>query len=176
MRPPEPGVDTEGYEEERELFGWNDTTEPVYRWKWYGWRNLILDGIALVTVVAGVAFESAEVSAVGLGIYVVGSPTVHAVMGNWGRAGMSLGVRTGAPATLGLIGGLALDDGSSSDFIPGWAVGAAIGLLVGANVAAGLDVGLLARERVRADAGPAVSPMIQMAPGGPKLFGLAVRY
>lgn len=153
---------------------WSDP--PEYRWQWYGWRNLIPDVLAVACLVAGAAVDAPELSMAGVGVYALGSPIVHGAMGNWGRAGISLGVRLAAPATLGLVGGLASRDTRNNDFFPGWFVGAVLGVLIGAQVAAGLDIGLLARRRVPVEPDTTYAPIIQVLPGGPKIFGIAVTY
>src|SRR6185503_15961715 len=68
---------------------------------WYGWQTVIADGAAALLVGIGVIFRLTTTTGapgngfigVGIGLYLVGAPTVHGAWGNgWGLLG-SLGVR-----------------------------------------------------------------------------------
>jgi hypothetical protein len=129
--------------------------EPTLRWSWYGWRHLIGDGAALALGIAAVPTERFEVAIAGGIAFAIGGPIAHFTAGNWGRALISFAMRIGGP----LLGGLAFVAvkaavAADSDFDDASALALGIGGAVGALVAAGLDVGLLARDQVPVEPGP----------------------
>jgi hypothetical protein len=149
--------------------------EPTYRYSWYGWRNLIGDGLALILAASAVPTQLVPLLIAGGVTYAIGGPIAHFTAGNWGRALISFGMRIAGPVLVGLGAfGLtcAIDSGCSSD--DSTLVISLIGTAVGAFVAAGLDVGLVAREQVEVKV--AVTPAIGSVPHGPKTFGLAVQF
>lgn len=121
--------------------------QKVYRWKWYGWRNIIGDAAAAITIIAGGIAMNEIIAGIGAGLFVLGSPVAHFTKGNWGRALISMGMRVAAPALLGLLSGFALNEIDGGGGLGG-VVGGAIGAVIGAYVAAGLDIGFLARDKV----------------------------
>jgi hypothetical protein len=170
----------EQYEEsnEVELAVPESLAEPVFRYSWYGWRNLIGDGAALALLVSFVVTEAEYPHLlIASGVtYAVGGPIAHFTAGNWGRALISFGMRVVGPGLVGLaFFGVtcAFEDSCDDDFA---AVFAAIGGGIGAFVAAGLDVGLVARHKVEVGPKIAIAPAFGAVPNGPKTFGLAVQF
>jgi hypothetical protein len=125
--------------------------------RWYGWQTLATDGAAIASfVLAGTTDETSVLPAVGLGAYLLGGPIVHAAHDNWGRAALSLGMRTVIPVATGGLFFAANSCGENSSNDPdsdadawcglGQAIAAVFGGLVGATVASALDASLLAWE------------------------------
>lgn len=110
---------------------------------WYGWQTLIVDGSAALLVATGTYFRLTTTTGapgngflgVGIGLYMVGAPTVHGVHGNgWGVLG-SIGIRV-----LGAVGGVGVG-GIASLFTRGaepW-VAPVIGTAAGAAFASFFD-------------------------------------
>ena len=88
----------------------------------------------------------------------LGGPVVHAAHEQWGNAGLSLGLRLGAPV-VGALGGYLVGSAAcprdDSD-VPCSVVGASLGLLGGAATAIILDATLIAYEPER-EAAPSAS-------------------
>lgn len=83
------------------------SSKPTGR-RWYGWQIIIPDAAVLASPMVFTAAQSDGASErtvknylyfVG-GLYLLGGPTVHLAHGNWGRAGASLALRAGLPATV----------------------------------------------------------------------------
>lgn len=73
---------------------------------WYGWQTLATDATADTLLVGGGLFgESKEAAIAAAALYTFGGPIVHVAHGEWGRAGISLGLRLGLPTLGGLVGG-----------------------------------------------------------------------
>jgi hypothetical protein len=152
--------------------------EPTYRYSWYGWRNVIGDGAAIALLAS---FFATELQIAPLFIasgvtYAIGGPIAHFTAGNWGRALISFGMRVVGPGLVALafFGVKCAADDSCNDESTGIAV--ALGAIVGAVVAAGLDDGLVAREKIQVEAKVAFAPALGSASGGSKTLGLAVQF
>lgn len=136
--------------------------------RWYGWQTLTTDGVAIASfVLAGYAEEATVLPTVGLGTYIIGGPIVHASHDNWGRAGISSGMRVGLPLVAGGALYAVSSCGTTSDAgevtADGWCeLGRALVALfsgaVGATVASALDASLLAWEPTEVE--PQVSPAL----------------
>jgi hypothetical protein len=151
-------------------------SEPVYRWSWYGWRNLIGDGAAIVLGISAFASQRFEPAIAGAIVYALGGPIAHFTVGNWGRALISFGLRIAGPTIFGL--GFAAPICSLEEDC-GDEIGIAViflGAAIGGLVAAGLDNGLVARRKVEVEPKVAITPLFNALPNGPKTVGLAVQF
>jgi hypothetical protein len=108
--------------------------------RWYGWQTLIVDAgsIALMPLVPPV----------GIGGYLLGPPLVHVVHGRPLPALGDFGLRLTIPPTCGIIG-FAAAHGCTGFLCE--LEGAAVGLIVGAGIAIGIDAIFLAREQVEVE-------------------------
>lgn len=169
----------EAYDEDRELSPELEQkleAKTVLRWSWYGWRNLIADGAAALIGIGGLVGwglsdgspEGVGVMIAGAGLYVFGGPIAHLTKGNWGRSLISLGMRIGGP-TLGGLAGFGLCSIGDCDEVAAVLTGF-VSVFLGVVVPAGLDAGLVAREKVE------VRPAISAVPNGPRTLGLSVAY
>jgi hypothetical protein len=114
--------------------------------EWYGYQVAAPDVVGWVVAYAGAQSDAWPVTALGFGGMLLGGPIVHAAHDNWGRAGISLGLRVGAPlAGVGL--GLALGGGIRKGGLHAIAY-AIVGASIGYIAAAMFDVGYLARVDV----------------------------
>lgn len=68
---------------------------------WYGWQTLGIDVAADITIVSG--RHSTPALALAWGAFALGPPLVHGAHDDWGRAGLSAGMRVGGS----LLGGAA---------------------------------------------------------------------
>jgi hypothetical protein len=119
--------------------------------EWYGGEVLAADAIGWALIIGGATADAWPVSALGVGGVLLGGPIIHAAHDNYGRAGISLGLRIGGPL-LGLGLGAAIDKNSHS-FIPaGPIIGAFLGYVAGAIA----DIALVAYE----DDSPAAAPRL----------------
>jgi hypothetical protein len=130
---------------------------PTADTHWYGWETILVDGAALGTMVLGGATGSGAVGGVGVGIYALGPPVVHATHGRTDAMLGDLGIRVAAPLLFGALG-YAIDystsqcpPSKSGEFINlcfrGLA-GMGLGILAGYATAVVLDAAWLAREPV----------------------------
>ena len=128
---------------------------------WYGWQTLSADGAALSFLTLGSALASDGDSdagrtgidsfvVVGVGMYALGGPIVHAAHQNWGAAAASLGLRVGLPLAGILIGSGVDGCGAKSDADVCGAVGPALGALLGIGAAIAIDAAALGYEQVPA--------------------------
>ena len=120
--------------------------------KWYGWQNLTVDGATVVSTIAVAPASGSAAATVFWSGYLLGGPIVHWANGQVGKGFASLGIRVGAPLTLGVAGALIGSTGGTSgdwDEFGGAYLGAAIGLLAGYATAVALDAALLARKTVK---------------------------
>ena len=110
--------------------------------EWYGEQVIISDVTSAGVTSIGIGANKDGVMLLGAAMYVVGAPAIHAAHGDFGRAGISLGMRVGLPV-LGAVAGSAAGCHSKRMFdclIPtGMLLGGMIGIL-GASV---LDAALL---------------------------------
>jgi hypothetical protein len=142
---------------------------------WYGWQILVIDGLALVAGTVALpqtggdsGVRSAAFAGAALAGYILGGPVVHAVHREFGKGGISLGLRTGGPfslAALGIFVG-AVVGGLKPPALTGSIVGMEIGLGVGAVVASAVDVALFSFEKPRPaeTTTPAAPTALQLAP------------
>lgn len=127
--------------------------------RWYGELILAADATAAIGVAIGAAADSGEIAGLSLlGFYVIAPMAVHAMHRRGGAAAGSAGLRLGAP----IAGVLLLTSGCDGFCIDEFVAG----FLVGATLAIGIDVGVLAWERVP------VRPSIQVTSSA-ALFGFA---
>lgn len=123
---------------------------------WYGWQVLIADGVATGLIVTAAATESRPVFTVGIVSYALAAPAVHVLHDRPLPGVGSLALRVALPGLFGLIGYGSVS--CRSDYADE-AEGAActdqrrtrgtIGLIAGAAIATGLDVGVIAFDRRR---------------------------
>jgi hypothetical protein len=126
--------------------------------RWYGELILAADATAALGVAIGAAADSGEIAGLSLlGFYVIAPMAVHAMHRRGGAAAGSAGLRIGAP-----IAGVLLLTSDCEGFCIDEFVA---GFLVGATLAIGIDVAVLAWERVP------VRPSIHVASNS-ALFGL----
>ena len=139
--------------------------------RWYGWQTLVADGAALAALMVGASYAAKDspLSGMGLGIYLLGAPTVHMVHDRAGVGLASFGMRVAAPVVGAAIGvGMADCDSSRED--RGWCGmnEGAVGLLIGAGAAIAIDAAVLARkpapERRRIATAPRLAPAIALTP------------
>jgi hypothetical protein len=135
--------------------------------EWYGWQNLIADGVLLTVVVVGL---DSPVSALGLGTLMIASPVLHWVHGNLGAGLLSLAIRTVSTGVLlvGAASGLE-DDISGAEEDHGAYDALAIAGLIGILTAVVLDSAVLAYETQDArasDASPSLRPWADARAGG----------
>jgi len=115
--------------------------------EWYGYQVAAPDVVGGVLILAGAEAENAGLIALGVSGVLFGGPIVHAAHGNWGRAGVSFGLRVGAPilgASLGAALGSSGGGKGALDAITYGIVGGVLGYVA----AAAFDIGYLAREDV----------------------------
>jgi len=120
--------------------------------RWYGWETLVVDAGGISAFLAAVGSSNRGMSTglveLGLATYVLGAPIVHAAEGHPREAGLSVGLRLGAPLVGGLSGFLlggalcAKDDGD----VPCPALTAALGILAGGVAAIAVDAEVLSDE------------------------------
>ena len=115
--------------------------------KWYGYQVAAPDVVGWVLVLAGAQGDNVGAIALGVSGILFGGPLVHAAHDNWGRAGVSFGLRVGAPllgASLGAAIGSSGGGKGALDAITYAIVGGGLGYLA----AAAVDIGYLAREEI----------------------------
>jgi hypothetical protein len=144
---------------------------PTEATVWYGYQNLAVDAGAFTTIIAGVQSGSSGFALLSLGIYTVGSPIVHMVHDNGGRAAGSLALRLGLPVLGGMIGVGAADCSDSGGECWDEVGGLVLGGLAGITAAVVIDDFVLARE-VR-PAPRSWSPTVAPTPGGGMSLGVA---
>ena len=79
------------------------------RRRWYGWQTLLVDAVPLVGLLGVAAAnrsgdEGAQLAVAFSAVYFVGGPIVHMGHGQFGKAALSLGVRSAGPLLI-LAGG-----------------------------------------------------------------------
>ncbi|MEZ4402954.1 MAG: hypothetical protein R3B06_23230 [Kofleriaceae bacterium] len=121
------------------------TPSRADRGTWYGWQTLGVDAVADVTMVGGLVEgrHGVAVATVGLAVYALGPPLVHAAHGNWGRGGVSVAMRVGGPLVGGLVGSALCVDRTGFLRCLGSTV---IGVVAGAVVAQAVDGAVVAYE------------------------------
>lgn len=118
--------------------------------EWYGFQVIGTDVVGWTLFLGGVKIETWQLGAVGFGTLLLGGPVVHLAHGNYGRAGISFGMRAAGPA-LGLaVGGLVASKHKELLF-EGPLTGAFLGYLAAAIV----DIAVVARED-----GPEAAPRL----------------
>jgi hypothetical protein len=153
---------------------------PAMTRTYYGWQNLGVDAASIALFFASIDSgddpAAATVAYGSVALMFFGSPTVHALHGNLGRAGQSLALRFGLPLVLGGITYAVMpkedcsgshDDGwcgAGEIIIPGYVgiLGLGLAMLVD-------DVGLAYDEK---PAAPSWTPTFNASKGG-MTFGLA---
>jgi hypothetical protein len=129
---------------------------------------LIVGSIALVD--SGGDSPSAALGWGALGTYTLGTPILHLVHENPGRAFASLGIRVGAPIALGVIGAAAEDCANHGGDFCGLG-GALVGATMGIVAAVTIDAAVFAYDDP--PEGTAVAPRFRVAlsPRGVVAFG-----
>src|SRR5262245_38497416 len=123
---------------------------PAYaETRWYGEQVLGTDALSWALLGAALKAEEAGPAIAGVATYVVGGPIVHLAHENFGRAGISLSMRTAAPI-LGAAIGSVIDRNPEHD-----PSGLVVGLLIGWVGAQIVDIAVIASDEVRA---PATAP------------------
>jgi hypothetical protein len=128
--------------------------EPSYRLQTAG-TDLAAIGLGLL----GHYQDSSGLTDAALGMYVAGSPIVHALHHDYGRAAASVALRVGVPLLLGGIGAAISSGQCNADCgdVP-WAGGLLLGLTIGAVAASAIDIGYLSRGEDPAPLPPADRP------------------
>jgi hypothetical protein len=114
---------------------------PTGKLRWNGLPIALSDGLAYASFGVVVGTESPPIGfAPGLVVFALGGPTIHAVNGEWGAAGLSLGARVVLPLVADgiLVGGC--DQGDCGEE-------AATGIAIGMLAATVLDLTVLSWER-----------------------------
>jgi hypothetical protein len=122
---------------------------------------LALDGAALLTMIIGGASNSSPVGGLGVAIYGLGPPIVHATKGRWGTAAGDLLLRVSAPIMVGLLGAgietAVTPPCSGEDWcfrgLTGFLIGGATGYLA----AVVIDASVLARDTGPSKPAPAAA-------------------
>ncbi len=119
------------------------STGPVKR-VWYGWQTLVVVGAStafgFITGLSGGLAGSGVVvfggAGLGSGGILLGGPIVHWVHGHVGRGFGAFGINLGMPLVSGALGigvtcltGACGNRGHEADFVPGFIVGAGLGLI-----------------------------------------------
>ena len=118
---------------------------------WYGWQVLLADGSALALLLFGTSVESPGGVYLGAATFVLGGPIAHIAHRRGGAAAGSLALRLGAPVSgliTGILVGAALSRGGRNHVGTSLDDAGLAGGLLGLLVAAGVDIAVLARERV----------------------------
>lgn len=112
---------------------------------WYGWQTLISDAASAAVLTGGLVSWTIEPTVVGYSGFLLGTPIVHAVHGNWGRGLASFGLRLLAPAVAGGIGA-ALNVGANGEetTAKGVVTSAGIGIGIASVACIIIDAGFLA--------------------------------
>jgi len=144
------------------LSSMNEPPPASEKYRWYGWQTLIADGASLAVGVTGAYFDSSRgtMTASTMGIatgvigYAVAPPMIHWGHGHVAAGFESLGLRTGLPIALALLGD-AIQPCDSTGEPDAPAATACLpyvfgGLIVGVVAAAGIDDFAIAREPVSA--------------------------
>ncbi len=149
---------------------------PHYEKVWYGYQTLVIDGIALATLLGGVASKSGPVTGVGLGTYVLGTPIVHMAHGNIGPGFGSLGLRLIVPligSGIGAIAGLIVGSSQqqtgnvgtdSSNVAQAAGTGALVGAFVGGAGCVLIDALGFAYTKERVDDHATTQAGLRMTP------------
>jgi hypothetical protein len=121
--------------------------------RWYGWQPMLTDAASVTFMLGSIKYVSrpAALLSLGVGGYVLGSPTVHAAHGNWGRAGVSLGLRVGLP-TLGFVIAAKATSRRHGQFSDHEMSGGIVGAALGVIAAAVIDYAWLSKQTISAPA------------------------
>jgi hypothetical protein len=148
--------------------------EPQSRGGSYAGHTLAADGAALGAMLLGGAGQAVPLITMGLGLYVLGAPTVHMVHDRAGVGLGSLGLRVGAPLLGAAIGVAAADCPSARDdngFNYCGLDEAAVGVLLGMAAAVTIDAAVLAHEPAKkrapgriASVRPRLAPSVALTP------------
>jgi hypothetical protein len=142
--------------------------------RWYGLPIIGTDAAAVMLggFASGASNNELPLAAAALSVYTLGPRVVHLVHGQPGAAAASVGARAVFPAGLGLIGfvagGFVCED-DPDGFCN--AIGAGVGMALGAGAALYLEHRYLARE----SHGPSVIPTVAFSAGAP-LLSIAGRF
>lgn len=152
-------------------------SETVEERRWYGKPVVIADlaGVGMF-VLAGLtdpdgSAENLYVAGI-LGPWLLGGPIVHLVEGNYGRAGLSLGLRLGLPVVGALVGSLAppiLSEDDCGEYYDecetyDWGAGPE-GFLLGFGAAMVIDWVFLSTETVEVERSTTVVPAVGLRRG-----------
>jgi hypothetical protein len=162
--------------EDREVVG------PVTEKSFYGWQILVTGGLGGALVAASMVLPERPFSAgpwavagftVGLPFYVFGGPAVHWTHGNFSKGLLSIGANVAIPLAAGIVGAAVAHD----DRTPGFARGAAVGVLVAPVLDALIwgweDVPVdTATGQPRRSTSATVFPAIDLCPKGGVVWGV----
>jgi hypothetical protein len=149
---------------------------PATTSEWYGGQLLVADALALGTTMGAIYLDPERTFEqplfyLGLGMYALGGPILHAVHGKRGRGAVSLGLRLGVPAAAGVT--TALVRGHSCVGQDCGANAAAYGVMGAGLAALGVSVldAVFASEDIPVER--SWTPTIAPLPGGGASFGVA---
>lgn len=155
--------------------------------QWYGWQTLTVDGLSTAAAFGGIGLSvnsgatGGALFFIGMGGYVLGAPAIHLAHAEYGRAGLSLGVRLVAPAVLGVIANAASRncDKNSNDWINfcregSTALGVGLGMLTAMAIDAAISWSSKGREERREEK-PSVLPDVMVSPQGARA-GISGRF
>jgi hypothetical protein len=140
--------------------------------RWYGWQMLLTDGAGFGVFALGMGRDPNENAvylpavAVGLGTLALSGPMIHAVHGNWAKAGYSLALRAGLMLLGAAIGGNTRCN-YAYDHEGCEAINAIYGLAIGGGIAVFLDAVLIGHERIeRPTRNDPILVLVPMRAGG----------
>lgn len=112
---------------------------------WYGWQTLLADGASAGILTGGLLSWTVEPTVIGYSGFLLGTPIMHAIHGNYGRMLASFGLRLLLPAVSGAVGA-ALNVGANGEDtkVKGVVVSAGIGIGIAAAACVIIDAGFLA--------------------------------
>jgi hypothetical protein len=143
---------------------------------WYGYQNLGADGAALALAIGGAAMqENGELLGVAsLLTYALGSPIIHAVNGEGGRAAGSIALRLGLPLVLGGIGAATAPPCGENEQLCFNGLGEfVLGVAIGGVSAIVIDDFVLAHKTRRVYHESTWTPTVAPSAAGGMTFGVA---
>ncbi|HEY2028710.1 MAG TPA: hypothetical protein VGH20_05830 [Myxococcales bacterium] len=124
---------------------------------WYGWQNILADGVGIGVLIAGARSDSNLMLGVALANYLVTSPTIHFAHGDARQGLGSIALRLGIPLILGIVGQSSC--GKGGDCLSG-----VLGIGLGAPIAMVIDDVVLSFHTEPAPQ-PRILPTVTMIPG-----------
>ncbi len=129
----------------------SDEAKPAVIKRWYGWQTLIMDGAALGLTPIN--------PFVGLGMYLLGAPIVHAAHGRFLMGLGDMGLRISAPLVGAAVPYIAASAGRNGRCNDSCTIATAAGGVLGIVAAVSIDAAAIAREEIRPQTSAIVRPM-----------------